>query len=257
MFVGAIIVYDEVQVEFGWGFAVDFLEETDKFLVPMARHTVADYFAVEHAEGCEEGGRAVAFIIVRPSPATALLHREARLGAVEGLDLTLLVHTQNQGLVRRIQIQTNDVAEFLDKAFIAAELEGPDQMRLEVVLLPDPLDSCLAETLGSGHATRAPVGGIGGGGVQRSFNYRSDFFHWHPRFAPGTGSVLFQPQETQGQKTRAPELDRRPRYSQDFGHVLAEDTVSGHRDNLRSHHFPIGEVSSTCPCVQGGALFWG
>jgi len=177
MFVGAIIVYDEVQVEFGRGSAVDFLEETDKFLVPMARHTVADYLAVEHAEGCEEGGRAVAFIIVRPSPATALLHREARLGAVEGLDLTLLVHTQNQGLVRRIQIQTNDVAEFLDKAFIAAELEGPDQMRLEVVLLPDPLDSCLAETLGSGHATRAPVGGIGGCGVQRSFNYRSDFFH--------------------------------------------------------------------------------
>src|SRR5574341_1643747 len=51
MLVGAVIVHDRVQVETGRSLGVYFLEEADKFLMPMARQAVADNRAVEHTEG--------------------------------------------------------------------------------------------------------------------------------------------------------------------------------------------------------------
>jgi len=165
MLVCPVIVHDEMQVELGRGLGIDFLEETDEFLMPMPRHAVANHFAVEHAEGRKQRGSAVAFVVVRHSPAAALLQRKARLGAVECLDLAFLVDAQDKGLVWRIEIQPNDVVELLDEVFVAADLEGSDEMRLEVVLLPDPMNSWLAEPLGFGHAARAPVGSIGWCGV--------------------------------------------------------------------------------------------
>ena len=53
MLVGAIIVYDQMQVESGWDLSVYSLEKTDEFLMPMVRHAVADHLAIEHAEGCK------------------------------------------------------------------------------------------------------------------------------------------------------------------------------------------------------------
>ena len=53
MLVGAVIVYDQMQVKSGWNLSVYCLEKTNEFLMPMARHAVADHLAVEHAEGCK------------------------------------------------------------------------------------------------------------------------------------------------------------------------------------------------------------
>ena len=257
MFMCAIIIHDQMQVESGWRFAVYFLEETDKFLMPMAWHTIANHLTVEHAEGRKQGGCAVAFVIVRHCPAAALLDGETRLGAVERLDLTLLVDTQNQGLVWRIEIQSNYVAEFLNKVFVAAELEGPDQMWLEVVLLPDPLNGCLAKTLGFGHASRTPVSGVGGCGVQCGLDYRTDFFHRDLGFATRTGRIFFQPRQTQCQKTLSPELNGRSRHPQSFGDSLTEDAVGSHHDDFGPLHQSQGKTSSARPCFHGSAFFWG
>ena len=48
------------------------------------------------------------------------------------MDLTLLVDAKDDGFVRRIQIKANNIVQFLDKLFVAAELESLDQVRLEV-----------------------------------------------------------------------------------------------------------------------------
>src|SRR5512139_1459896 len=65
MLVGAVIVYDQMQIESGWDLSVYSLEKTDEFLMPMVGHAVADHLAIEHTEGCKESGRTVAFVIVR------------------------------------------------------------------------------------------------------------------------------------------------------------------------------------------------
>jgi len=53
MLVSTVIVYDQMQVKPYRSLAVYFLEEADKLLMPMARHTIADNFTVDHVEGCK------------------------------------------------------------------------------------------------------------------------------------------------------------------------------------------------------------
>ena len=126
VFVGPIVIHDQMYVEPGPRVGVDLLEEPNELLVPMARHAVADDRAIEHAQGCEQRGGAVALVVVRHGPAAALLQGEAWLGAVEGLDLAFLVDTQDQGFVRGVEVQADDIVELLDKMLVAADLEGLD-----------------------------------------------------------------------------------------------------------------------------------
>ena len=256
MFVGAIIVHDQMQIESGRSFAVDFLEEADKFLMPVARHTVADHLAVEHAEGREESGCAIAFVIVGLSSTAALLHRQTRLGPVQGLDLTLLVHAQNQGLVWRIQIQPHNIAKLLDKAFVAAELEGLDQMGLEVVLLPYPTYRRFAETLGFGHGSCAPMCCSGGRRVQGCFDHSVDFPWRDSRNATGAGRVFFQSGASEGQKTLPPELNCRTRNPQMTSDVVAEDSIGRHLDDLGALHQAQRKAFPASP-EPDGRLFLG
>jgi dihydroxyacetone kinase len=99
-------------------------KETDEFLVPVTGHALADDAALQHVERGEQRGRAVALIIVRHRPAAALLHRQSRLGAVERLDLRLLVDRQNQGVLRRIDIKADDIVQLGGKLRIVRQFEG-------------------------------------------------------------------------------------------------------------------------------------
>ncbi len=67
-------------------------------------------------------------------------HRQQRLGPIEGLDLTLLVHTEYERAVGRRQIQPDDVADFLDEQRILRQLEGLGTMRLQGEGPPDAVD---------------------------------------------------------------------------------------------------------------------
>jgi hypothetical protein len=57
----------------------------------VALHAAAEDRAVEHIEGGEHGGDAVALVIEGHGARLAPLHGQPRLGAIEGLNLALLV----------------------------------------------------------------------------------------------------------------------------------------------------------------------
>jgi len=95
MFVGSIMVHDQLQVQPSRGLSIDFLQETDELMVPMAGHTIADDLAIQHAEGSKQCGGTTAFAIVRLNPTVALLHRQSWLGSVQSLDPTLLIPLQD------------------------------------------------------------------------------------------------------------------------------------------------------------------
>lgn len=236
MLVGAIVVYDEMQVHLGGGFGIDPFEEPDEFLVPVTWHAVADYRTIEHAHGRKQSGRAVAFVVVRHRPTAPFLQRQTGLGAVEGLDLAFLVHAQNKGFVRGIQIQSNDIVQLLDKLCVAAEFEGFDEMGFEIVVLPDTADGGLADALCLGHRSCTPMCRSGRRRMQGRFDHRFDFPRRDFRNATGSGSVFFQSGATERQETLPPQLNGGARHSQMLGDIVAEHALGGLLNNLGTLH---------------------
>jgi hypothetical protein len=66
--------------------------------VPVALHALAEDGPVKQVEGGKQGSRAVADIVVGHRPGAALFHRQTRLGAIERLDLALLIDREHQAM---------------------------------------------------------------------------------------------------------------------------------------------------------------
>ena len=139
MLVGGVVVDDQVDVEPLRRLAVEPAQETEELLVPVPLHALADDRAVEHVERREQRRRAVALVIVGHGAGAALLYRQAGLGAVESLNLALLVDRKNQRLVRRVQVKPDNVLHLLGEPRVVRDLEDGNQMRLQSILGPDPL----------------------------------------------------------------------------------------------------------------------
>src|SRR5439155_14105609 len=96
MFVGGIVVHDQMELFVIGGSIVDQPQEVKPLRMAVTLLAQADYFAVQSIEGGEQRSRSVALVVVRHGPRSAALQRQAGLGTVQGLNLTLLVATQHQ-----------------------------------------------------------------------------------------------------------------------------------------------------------------
>ena len=150
-FVGAVVVQDQVNVQFFRHMPFDGVEEVAELRRAVALLVLADDRATPGVEGGEEAGGAVALVVVGAPLRLAGAHGQQRRGSIEGLYLRLLVDTQNQRPVGRVQIQAHDVAHLVDEERIAAELEGLYPVRSERKDAPDAADRRLAESGGLGH----------------------------------------------------------------------------------------------------------
>jgi hypothetical protein len=79
------------------------------------------------------------------------------LGALEGLELGLLVHAKHDRAVRWVQIEPDDVVDPGGQFRVSGELEGPDAPWLDAVLPPDPGDVA-ADIESTGQQPGRPVG---------------------------------------------------------------------------------------------------
>jgi hypothetical protein len=109
---------------------------------------------------------------MRHSAATALLQRQARLGAVKRLDLALFVDRQHDSMRRRIDVEADDLVQFGGELRIVGQLELVRPVRLQAMLAPDALPRTDADTAFFGHggsclvsrfrsSLSRPNGGIG------------------------------------------------------------------------------------------------
>ncbi len=89
---------------------------------------------------------------------TAGLHRQTRLGAIEGLHLALLIATQHQRMLGRRHIQTDDVFELLGKLGVTRHLEALDAVRLQAMRRPNALDRGVADASHRRQRPRTPLG---------------------------------------------------------------------------------------------------
>lgn len=219
--------------------------------MPMASQTIADDRALQHIEGREQSGSAVALVVMGHRPAAPTLHGQARLAALQSLDLTFLVHAQHQRLVRRVEIQAHHIAQLLHEAFIAGELEGPGAVGLQPVGIPDALDGGVAEAMCLRHRPRAPVGSVSGLAVQRRLHYYRHLVGQNSWLAAAAGRFLHQCLGTTVSESLAPLEDIRA-----TGVEAPGDGTIGHSlmrqqyDPAAQHDF-LRRVARPHPGLQG------
>jgi hypothetical protein len=84
----------------------------------------ADYLAFQGLQSSEQGGRAVALVIVGHRAASPFLDRQPRLGAIQRLNLALFVYAQDNRLLRGIQVQAHHIGHLFQELRIARELKS-------------------------------------------------------------------------------------------------------------------------------------
>src|SRR5579863_1178219 len=119
-FVGAIVVQDEMDLEFLRHVAVNGVEKLAELARAMAAMQLAQHTATGDIESGKQAGSAVALVIMAAALDLSRTHRQQGRGTVQRLNLALLVYAQHQRTIRRIQVETNNVANFIDKQWIAA-----------------------------------------------------------------------------------------------------------------------------------------
>ena len=210
MRMGAVIIQDQMESQLGRRFSIQFAQETEKFLVPMPRHAFAQHGSLQDVQGRKRGRGIVALVVMRQRAASPLLHRQAGLGAVQGLDLTLLVHAQHQSPVGRIQVQAHDVGELLHKVRVARQLEGARAMRLQAVRIPDAPHHRLAHALGAGHRASAPMSRRQWLLMQGGFHDLLHLLGTDLRLAAAPRGIFGQGRRPAGHKAPAPEQHAGP-----------------------------------------------
>jgi len=123
-------------------------------------------------------------------PQRPFLIGQTGLGAIQRLDLTLLIHTQHHGLLGRIQVQPDHVGHFLEELRIARQLESLHPVRLQLVGLPDIVDCGLTHALTLGHRAATPMRHAFGFGLQGCIHNGGNLIGVVVRFAPASRSNL-------------------------------------------------------------------
>ena len=118
---GGVVVTDQVHVQVGGDLLVQLGQELLELGGAVAAVDGADDLAGGHVQRGEQGGDAVADVVVGAPLGHAGHHRQHRRRAVQRLDLALLVHAQHQRLLGRVQIQPDDVADLVDELRIVAD----------------------------------------------------------------------------------------------------------------------------------------
>ena len=108
--VGSVVVEHDMDLLGGGHLGFDGVEEADELLMPVALHAASDDAAFEHVQRGEQRGGAVPLVVMGQGAASPLLQRQARLGAVERLDLAFLVNRRHDGMGRGRHVKADDVA---------------------------------------------------------------------------------------------------------------------------------------------------
>src|SRR5580692_9917308 len=116
----------------------------------------SDNLALQITQRGKKRDGAVADIIMCLGASVALLQRKGALGALQSLALTFLVAAEHQSPLGRIQIEPDDVPEFLLKVRIIGDLKSLQSVGLYLVMAPNALYCALAHLGFARHRAHAP-----------------------------------------------------------------------------------------------------
>ena len=206
------VVEDDVHRGFGRDPRGDMIEEGEELLRAVPFDRPADDLAGGGVQGRQPAGRAVPPGVVRPRLGMARCHGQGRLRPSACLDLRFLVHREDDGMVGRVDVEADDVADLDRELRVARDLEGLDLMRPEAVTEEDVAhrgDDHVAHFLSQGPERPVP-------GVLRGRRHRQRDHGLHPvrgdRLPPRrAGGVPEKPVDARDEEAVPPAPDRRLR----------------------------------------------
>ena len=128
-----VVVDDPVHVQFRRDGLVDASEKAQKFLMAVARLALCQYHSRSDIERGEQRCGSVSDVVMGHAFYISEPHRQDRLRAIQGLNLGLFVHGQNQRMVGRIQVKTDHVANLLHEERVGGEFEALAAVGLQSV----------------------------------------------------------------------------------------------------------------------------
>ena len=248
-FVRAIVVQDEMHIEVWGDVALDGIEEAAELTGAMPAMHLAEHLAAGYVESGEQAGGAVANVVVAAAFDLSRAHGQQRSGAIQRLNLAFFVHAQDQGAVGRVEVEADDVADFVDKQRIAAEFEGSAALRLQRKGAPDAADARLAEPAGLGEGARGPMGRSLRLGFQGT---RQHAFHLGiAQAAGGAGTGLIEQSiEAETEKTLPPLADRGPGDVQAAGHFGVAEAGGAEQDDAGAQGQSLRRLGTARPVQQ-------
>ena len=214
---------------------------------------VADHQARGHVQRGVEVGGAVTAVVVAGSLGAARQQRQHRGGAIEGLDLGLLVDAQHHRRVRRVQVQPDDVAHLVDELGVRRQLEAVGQMRLQPEGPPDLRHRGLRHPRRLGHRSRRPVRCIGGRLLQRLDDDPFDVGISHRARRAGAG-IVPQSIETQVEEPASPLAHRVLMHTEPAGDLPVGRPIGAGQHDPTAGRQRVGALGSPRPSLQRLAL---
>src|SRR5215469_311705 len=156
MFMGGIIVQNDVDVLAHRNFAVDLLEKFQPLTVGVFLGGLSDDFALQIIQCGKEGHRTVAIVIMGLGADMPFAQRQTWLGALQRLNLAFLVATEHHCLLGRVEVKTDHIPELRLKVRISRKLKDTGQVGLDFVLTPDPLHGRFGNSQLAGHRAASP-----------------------------------------------------------------------------------------------------
>ena len=239
VFVGAIVVDDQVHIEFFRDVFIDVVEKLQELLVAVPFLALRQNLAGGDIQGGEQRRGAVTDVIVGYAFHVSQPHGQKRLGTFQGLRLALLVYAKHHRGIRRVQIQSDDVAHFLGEEGIVGQLEvllpvggnaqsGPDALHLGLGYPGFGRD-------GPARPMGAAVGWLRG---ERLADQRRYVFGGNAA-RPARPAFIVEPHQPLPEKAVAPGGDALRTQSHLLRNRPVAESVGAHQNDIGAPHEPV------------------
>ena len=192
-------------------------KKVDELGAGMALSGLAKDFSASGIKGRVKRKGSMAVILKTMSLGPAWRKGQNRIQAVQGLDSSLFVYAKDDGMIRRVEIETDNVGGLLFKVGILAQHVTAQPVRLKAVASPNPRNAHVIGAEFGRQSTAAPLGGS----VLRATtgplqNSRFQLCCIRPDFT--TLMTGYQSSQTTCQKTLSPALNIRGTTLKHAGH---------------------------------------
>jgi len=190
-------------------------------------------------------------------PQPPLLHGQPRLGALQGLDLALFIHAQDDGLVGGIEVEPDDVGELFGEARVRGELVAFCPVGLQAVGEPDALHGVFAQALRLGHGAGTPVGRPSGLAPRGCCHDLGDPLGGEGRTPAPARSDVGEGVHAALLETAAPEEHRGAPHPELPSNAMVARAICGSKDDLGPQGDALRSVFRLDPGFQRASLFVG